>query len=51
MHTETQTNPAKAVPRPRPGKTEHRTSTRSEQSRPRGLTREELREIVIAQIG
>ena len=51
MHTETDANPAKAAQRSLPVKTEPRTFTRPGRPQPRGLTREELRKIVIAQIG
>ena len=51
MHTETHANPAKAPQRPLPVKTEARTSTRSGRPQPSGLTREELRKIIIDLIG
>ena len=50
MHTQTHV-PAKALQRPLPIKTEPRTSASASQPKAGGLTREELRKIVIDLIG
>ncbi len=51
MQLGTHANSEKALSRPLPGKTESRTTTSTWQPQPGGLTREELRKIVIDLIG
>jgi hypothetical protein len=51
MHTETYAIPAKSLSRPLPVKTEPRAATPTWRPQAGGLTREELRKIVIDLIG